>query len=163
MKIKTILATAACLVAAAAFAKGEAKTAKKATGHVAAKPETMAAADMKWTDLAGAPGVKIADLWGNHETGPFGAIIKFPAGFASPLHTHTNEMRIIVISGIFIQTPEGKEEIRVGPGGYLKQPGDGYRHTTACHKASECMLFVDGRGKFDFKPVAAPKEPAKKK
>ena len=157
MRIRNILAMAACLVAATAFAEDAAKAPakKKSMGHMAPKPEMMAGADMKWMDVAGAPGVKVADLWGNHETGPFGAIFKFPAGFSAPLHTHTNEMRIVVISGIFIQTPDGGQEMRVGPGGYLKQPGDGYKHTTACHKASECVFFVDGRGKFDLKPVAA--------
>ena len=164
MRIKNILAIAACTVAAAAFAEDAAKAPakKKATGHMAAKPMMMAAADMKWMDVAGAPGVKAADLWGNHDKGAFGAIFKFPAGFSAPLHTHTNSMRIVVISGTFIQTPEGGQEMRVGPGGYLKQPGDGYKHTTGCDQASECVFFAEGSGKFDFKPVAAPKEPEKK-
>ncbi|HKA35854.1 MAG TPA: DUF4437 domain-containing protein [Thermoanaerobaculia bacterium] len=127
-------------------------------------PVAMPSADMKWMDLdpKGAPGVKIADLWGDHTKGAFGAIVKFPAGFAAPLHTHTNAYKIVVLSGTFIQGPEGKPEFRLGPGSYLYQPGDGYKHTTACDKASECTFLIDSPGMFDLKPVEAAKAPAKK-
>ena len=87
--------------------------------------------DVKWTDLAGAPGVKVADLWGNHAKGPFGALFKLPAGFAAPLHTHTYDMKVVILSGTYIQAPEGKPEFRLGPGSYLLQPGGNYRHTTS--------------------------------
>ena len=42
----------------------------------------MPASDLKWADLdpTGAPGVKIADLWGNHTKGAYGAFFKLPAG-----------------------------------------------------------------------------------
>jgi anti-sigma factor ChrR (cupin superfamily) len=163
MKGKITLTLAACLVAAAGFAQEAGKApAKKSAHHAAPQPTAIPAADVKWADVAGAPGVKAADLWGNHEKGAFGAFFKFPAGFSSPLHTHTHEMRIAVISGTFLQTPEGKEEMRLGPGSYLKQPGDGYKHTTGCDKASECVIFAEAGGKFDFKPVAEAKAPEKK-
>jgi hypothetical protein len=44
----------------------------------------------------------------------------------------------------------------------MMQPGGNYRHTTACDKASDCVFFVEGSGKFDLKPVEAGKAPAKK-
>ena len=126
----------------------------------------MPADDVKWTDLdpKGAPGVKIADLWGDHAKGAFGALIKFPAGFAAPLHTHTNDFKIVIVSGTFIQAPEGKPEFRLGPGSYLMQPGGNYKHTSACDKASECLFLVQSTGKFDLKPVETAKgaQPAKK-
>jgi hypothetical protein len=58
--------------------------------------------------------------------------------------------------------PEGKPEFRLGPGSYFLQPGGNYRHTTSCGKASECLFFVESKGKFDLKPVAAEKAPATK-
>ena len=123
--------------------------------HTSKGPVFKPAADLKWTDLdpTGAPGVKIADVWGNHAKGAFGAFFKFPAGFAAPLHTHTNTMKIVVISGTFIQDPEGKPEVRLGPGSYLIQPGGSYRHTTGCDKASDCLFFAEGSGKFDLIPA----------
>jgi len=123
------------------------------------KAVIMPAGDLKWTDLdpAGAPGVKISDLWGDHTKGAFGAISKFPAGFVAPLHTHTNDLQLVVVSGTFIHTPEGKPEVRLGPGSYLMQPGGNYRHTTSCDKASECVFFIESKGMFDLKPVVAAK------
>jgi anti-sigma factor ChrR (cupin superfamily) len=126
----------------------------------ATMPVFVPAADMKWTDLdpAGAPGVKIADLWGDHTKGAFGALIKFPAGFLAPLHTHTNTIKIVVVSGTFVQTPEGKGEARLGPGSYLYQPGGNYRHTSGCDKAADCVFLAQSEGKFDLMPVTGPKK-----
>src|SRR5207237_1507034 len=62
--------------------------APKAPRAAPSQPVFMPAADLKWTDLDpnGAPGVKVADLWGDHAKGAFGAFLKLPAGFAAPLH-----------------------------------------------------------------------------
>ena len=130
----------------------------------ASQPIFMPAADLKWTDLdpKGAPGVQVADLWGNHTKGAFGAFLKLPAGFAVPLHTHTHAMKVVFLSGTYIQAPEGKPEVRLGPGSYMMQPGGNYRHTTACDKASECVFFVESSGAFDLKPVGTPKVGAEK-
>jgi anti-sigma factor ChrR (cupin superfamily) len=114
------------------------------------------AAELKWSDLdpVGAPGVKVADLWGNHGSGAFGALFRLPAGFAVPLHTHTYDMKVVIISGTYIQTPEGKPAFRLGSGSYLMQPGGNYRHATSCDPASECLFFVESEGAFDLKPAA---------
>ena len=130
----------------------------------AGQPVFTPAADLKWIDLdpKGAPGVKVADLWGNHAKGAFGALLKLPAGFAVPLHTHTHSMKVVFLSGTYIQAPEGKPEVRLSPGSYMLQPGGNYRHTTACDKAAECVFFVESNGSFDLKLVDAGKAPAKK-
>jgi hypothetical protein len=150
-------------VAVLAQGSGEAK-AKSAPNGPASRLVVMPASDLKWTDLdpTGAPGVKVADLWGDHAKGAFGAIFKLPAGFAVPLHTHSHDMKVVIVSGTYIQAPEGKAEFRLGPGSYFLQPGGNYRHTTTCDKASECVFFVESGGKFDLKVVEAGKAPAKK-
>ena len=127
------------------------------------QPVFKTASDLKWADLdpVGAPGVKIVDLWGDHTKGAFGAYLKLPAGFAVPLHTHTHAMKVAFLSGTYIQAPEGKAEVRLGPGAYMMQPGGNYRHTTSCDKASECVLFVESTGAFDLKVVETAKPPAK--
>jgi quercetin dioxygenase-like cupin family protein len=119
-------------------------------------PIPVSAADLKWLDLdpTGAPGVKVAELWGDHKAGSFGAFFRLPAGFSAPLHTHTHEMRLVIVSGTYIQGPDGKEEFRLGPGSYLMQPGGNYRHTTRCDPASECVFFVEGAGAFDLRSAA---------
>jgi anti-sigma factor ChrR (cupin superfamily) len=128
------------------------------------RPGFLAASDLKWTDLdpKGAPGVKVANLWGDHAKGAFGAYFKLPAGFVAPLHTHTNAMKVVFVSGTYIQAPEGKAEVRLAPGSYMMQPGGNYRHITSCDQASECLFFVESSGRFDLKLVDAPKAPAKR-
>ena len=127
------------------------------------QPIFLAAADLQWKDLdpSGAPGVKVAELWGDHAKGAFGAFFKLPAGFAVPLHTHTHDMKVVFLSGTYIQSPEGKPEVRLGPGSYMLQPGGNYRHITSCDKSSDCVFFVESNGMFDLTPVTAGQGPAK--
>ena len=123
----------------------------------ATTPTFTPSADLKWVDLdpKGAPGVKIVDLWGDHTKGAYGAYLKLPAGFTTPLHTHSYPMRVIFVSGTYLQTPEGKSQVRLGPGSYMMQPAGNYRHVTACDNSADCVLFVESEGPFDLKPVGA--------
>jgi len=163
MRPRTILAFSISLILTApVLAQTSAKT-NIAAKVVPGQPVFVPAGDLKWTDLdpKGAPGVKVADLWGNHAKGAFGAYLKLPAGFATPLHTHTHAMKVIFLSGTYVQAPEGKAEVRLGPGSYMMQPGGNYRHTTSCDKSADCVFFVESGGAFDLKPVEAGKAPAK--
>ena len=120
------------------------------------RPIAMSAADLKWTDLdpAGAPGVKVAKLWGDPPNGAFGAFFRLPAGFAVPLHTHRHSMKVVTVSGTYIQEPDGAPVFRLGPGSYLMQPGGDYRHATICGTAADCVFFVESNGAFDLHMVA---------
>ena len=166
MRARDVLAFAmAFALTAAVLAQGseeaKAKTAPKAA---ASRLVVMPASDLRWTDLdpTGAPGVKIAALWGDPTKGAYGAFFKLPAGFAVPLHTHTYGIKVVIVSGTYIQSPEGKPEFRLGPGSYFRQPGGNYRHTTSCDMASDCVFFAESNGKFDLKLVDTGKAPAKK-
>ena len=165
MRARHVWAFAAAFVVAAAVlaqVSPEAK-AKSASKGGASRAVIMPDSDHKWTELSGdTPGVQIVDLWGDHTKGAFGALIKFPAGFAAPLHTHTSNMKLVIISGTVVHGPEGKSEVRLGPGSYLMQPGGSYRHTTTCDQASECEFFIESAGKFDLKVVDGGTAPAKK-
>jgi len=159
MRSKNFLTFVITLALPAVLLGQGARQTKASTSAKAAESRLfiMPADDMKWTDLdpVGAPGVKVADLWGNHAKGAFGALFKLPAGFAVPLHTHTYDMKVVILSGTYIQAPEGKPEFRLGPGSYFLQPGGNYRHTTSCDPSSECVFFVEGKGRFDLKVVQA--------
>jgi hypothetical protein len=166
MRARNTLVFAMTFVLAAsvlAQGAGEAK-AKSTPKGAASRLVVMPAGDLKWTDLdpTGAPGVKIADLWGNHAKGAYGAFFRLPAGFAVPLHRHTSDIKVVIVSGTYIQSPEGKPEFRLGPGSYFMQPGGNYRHTTTCDNASDCVFFAESNGKFDLKLAGAGKAPAKK-
>lgn len=159
MRRRTFLALEISFVLAVVALAQSAKTGEGAEGRA---PLALPSADVRWTDLdpSGAPGVKVADLWGDHGKGAFGALFRLPAGFAAPLHTHTHDMRLVIVSGTYVQAPEGKPEFRLGAGSYLMQPGGTYRHTTSCAQGSDCVFFVESDGAFDLHPVSAEKTPA---
>lgn len=125
-------------------------SAEPARGADAGKAIVWPAKDLTWTDAVNAPPeVKQAVLWGDPATGAFGTMMKFPAGFTAALHWHTAGLRMVVVSGTVIHGPEGKPAVRLPAGSYLTEPS-GYKHTTACDKASECVFFMEGDGKFDL-------------
>jgi hypothetical protein len=117
-------------------------------------PVVISASELEWKDLdpVGAPGVKIATLWGDLAKGPFGAFFQLPPGFAAPLHSHTHDMKLIIVSGTYIQAPSGQPEFHLGPGSYLLQPGGDYQHTTSCEQSMPCIFFVESSGAFDLHP-----------
>ena len=159
MKARNLLFSLTLVLPVVLLGQGAVPTKAAASAKAAqSRLLVMPADDMRWTDLdpKGAPGVKVADLWGNHGKGAFGALFKLPAGFAVPLHTHTYDMKVVILSGTYIQVPDGKPEFRLGPGSYFMQPGGNYRHTTSCDASSECVFFVESKGPFDLKVVQTP-------
>lgn len=163
MRSGKVLAFAASVVLAGSTATVRAQETAAPAG-AAANPVFLQAGELKWVDLdpKGAPGVKIADVRGDHATGAYSAFLKLPAGFAVPLHTHTHEMRVVFLSGTYLQAPEGKPEVRLPPGSFMVQPGGNYRHTTGCDKASDCLFLVESDGPFDLQVVPEATAPAKK-
>ncbi len=163
---KSILAILGVFLAASLLAQGTAteKEKPKASPKPAARKAVfMPAGDMKWEATPGAPpDVKGVTLWGDPTKGPYGGIQKFPAGFSAPLHTHSSDIKAVVISGTFVVGPEGGPENRLGPGSYEFIPNT-YKHTTKCDTGSECVVLVQTQGKFDVKIIGEKKEPAKEK
>jgi quercetin dioxygenase-like cupin family protein len=98
------------------------------------------------------PGVKKRVLWGNHDKGPYGAYTKFDPGLQNPMHTHTNETRILVLRGAYIYKPRNGAERRVGPGAYISIPG-GDVHTSGGDAKEGALFYEESPGKFDLKVV----------
>jgi len=99
-----------------------------------------------------APGVKKKILWGNHDVGPYGAFTKFDPGLTNPLHTHTNEVRIVVLQGAYIYKPQNGNERRVGVGSYISIPG-GDVHVSRADPKEGALFYEESPGKFDLKVV----------
>lgn len=116
------------------------------------QPMFLAVADLEWFDLdpENATGVRLATLWGDPTAGAFGAFMRLPAGFDSPLHRHTHPMKVVFVSGTYIQEPDGKPVVNLGPGSFMMQPGGDYRHRTSCGRDSDCVFFVESAGAFDM-------------
>jgi hypothetical protein len=119
-----------------------------------------AATDLKWTEMKGGPpGSMYSNLWGDIMKGAYGTFIKLPAGMSNPLHSHSSDTKLVVISGTFWVQPEGGQRKELGPGSYLFQPGKA-KHMSGTVAGSDCLVFQESTGKFDFVPAEG--APAKK-
>ena len=132
---------------------GGAFAAKKAL--ITTTPEAM-----KWIDVPESGGAQVANVSGDVMKGAYSAFAKIPAGQMHPLHTHTSEVKAVVVSGTFLLGPEGGPEKQLAPGSYFVVPG-GFKHTSGCAAGAPCLLFQQGSAKFDMKPVV--EKPAAKK
>jgi mannose-6-phosphate isomerase-like protein (cupin superfamily) len=92
-------------------------------------------------------GVSMAALWGDSETGVHGTMTKFAPGFDAGMHTHTNDVWIVVIKGAYLYKDEAGEK-RVGPGDFLRIPG-GHKHWSGGDKADGALFYEEASGKFD--------------
>lgn len=94
------------------------------------------------------PGVSKAVLWGDPDKGPYGALTKFAKGTKNALHTHTHDIKIVVISGTMVSNFGGGEK-KLGPGSYVLEPA-GAQHTNGAGEDADCLFFEESDGPFDL-------------
>jgi beta-alanine degradation protein BauB len=105
--------------------------------------------DLKFTE-AGIGPLKVAPGYGDLGKGAHGTFVKFPAGFVSPLHAHSDDYSGVVISGVLANEASASVKERpLAPGSYWFQRGKA-NHVTKCLSANECVFFITQPGKFDF-------------
>jgi quercetin dioxygenase-like cupin family protein len=121
-------------------------------GAQAAKKDAHFVSADKATYTEPIPGASRAVLWGDPDKAAHGVFTKFKPGFDAGMHTHTNELRLVVIRGAYLYKPEGGAEIRVGPGAYLAIPG-GLKHWSGGDAKEGALFYQEGLGKFDLNPV----------
>jgi quercetin dioxygenase-like cupin family protein len=158
----TLVALVVVLFSPGAFAD-EAKAGAAKAKH-AAKPATlvtMTPDELKWVPNTANADDVMAVAWGDPAKGPHAAFHKFKPGFTAPLHTHSADLHIAVISGTFIAATEGGPEKKLPPGSYEYQPHT-VKHVTKCDTGSECVIFVVANGKFDIVPAEEKKAEPKK-
>ncbi|NNK67396.1 MAG: cupin domain-containing protein [Rhodobacteraceae bacterium] len=100
-------------------------------------------------------GAAFAALDGDRFNGEYMAMVRLPAGLASPEHVKTANMYGIVIAGTFLHTTvdmEPSERQPIGPGSYYMIPG-GMPHVSACVSDTPCVAFLYQDGAFDFNLV----------
>ncbi len=102
---------------------------------------------------APAPGASFAVVWGDMETGPFGAFVKFEPGAKFESHSHSSQLRLAVIKGAYIYKGADGLEQRVGPGSFLTTPA-GDHHTSGGDKKNGALFYMESNGKFDLVPDA---------
>lgn len=115
---------------------------------VAQEPVFVESAKAEYKEVA--PGIKKKILWGNHDAGPYGAFTKFDPGLANPMHTHSNEVRIVVLQGAYIYKSQNGKEQRVSAGSYISIPG-GDVHVSGSDPKEGALFYEESTGKFDLK------------
>jgi mannose-6-phosphate isomerase-like protein (cupin superfamily) len=97
------------------------------------------------------PGVSKAVLWGDHDKGPYGAFTKFVPGLDAGMHTHTNDVWIVVLKGAYRYKDDAGEK-RVGPGDFIWIPG-GMKHWSGGDATEGALFYEESSGKFDLVPA----------
>ncbi|MDH0647857.1 cupin domain-containing protein [Pseudomonas sp. GD03858] len=108
---------------------------------------------LQWQAVSGTQGaVSYAnvegDLFGN---GPYSAYVKFRKGTDNGLHTHSQTLPTVVLSGTFYAVIDGKR-VEYPAGSYYKLPAN-LVHESGCTAAADCLLFQYQADAFDLNPV----------
>jgi len=115
--------------------------------------------ELKWTELPERKGMQFALLSGDPRTGPYTQMRKVPAGTDNPLHAHSSTITNVVISGVWYTGASAASARDFGAGSVVTMPAD-WPHVSGCRPGSECLLYQDGKDRFDFKPLTE-KSPAR--
>ena len=143
---------------AGAFAAG------MAVGKTTKEPKFITRDEVKWDDKGGP---KLGTLTGDANKGPYVGLLTIPAGFTSPLHTHSGDYEAVMIEGTsshWLKGEDGTKAKKLTPGSYWTIPGKA-EHVSACDKGKDCLMVVWQKTKFDFAAAKEdkPAAPAMKK
>jgi len=97
------------------------------------------------------PGVSRAVLLGDPDVGPYAAFTKFVPGFDAGMHTHTDDVWLVVLKGAYLYRDAAGEK-RVGPGEFLRIPG-GMKHWSGGDANEGALFYDESSGKFDLVPT----------
>ncbi|HZQ62853.1 MAG TPA: cupin domain-containing protein [Casimicrobiaceae bacterium] len=119
---------------------------------VAAESMVVNSKDVKWAAAPPTlpPGAKVAVLHGNpSESGLYVMRLLIPAGYKIPLHLHSHDQRITVISGaLFVgDTWEPKYAREVKAGGFLIHPAKAVKYMFT--KKAATVIEIHSEGPFD--------------
>jgi|GEM_PF-465601 mannose-6-phosphate isomerase-like protein (cupin superfamily) len=96
-------------------------------------------------------GTSMAPIWGDADKGAHATFTKFVPGFDAGMHTHTNDVLIVVIKGAYLYKDDAGEK-RVSPGDFLRVPG-GHKHWSGGDKKEGALFYEESSGKFDLIPT----------
>ena len=136
------------VAAGTSFADNTAKAGKPAAQPLVSFPT----ADLKWRELAGTGGIKVADVRGSITgKGAYDAFVIFPAGKDNPYHLHTQNLPTVVLKGTFYAVIDGKRT-EYPAGSFYNLPAN-MPHYSGCAKGDDCLLFQYQADHFDLVPV----------
>ena len=106
--------------------------------------------NLKWQDVPDAKGLQLAAVQGDPAKGASHFFAKFAGGFSAPLHHHSANHHVTVVSGTLVLTVDGKEH-KLPAGSYFAFSGK-KPHATRCEAGADCVLSIDARSKWDVVP-----------
>ena len=98
-------------------------------------PMMVSFTDLKWTALPERPGMQFAVLSGDPETGEYTQIRKVPTGTENPLHSHSSEIKNVIISGVWYTGTDAASAKDFGPGSVVMMPAN-WVHVSGCRAGS---------------------------
>jgi len=101
------------------------------------------------------PGTEIAVLRGNLTSGPVELLIRLPANYTFPVHSHTSDETYVWISGRFTYIAEDGTAVKMTGQTFISLPGN-VSHRLACG-SKPCMFYVRYSKTFDMKTNPMPK------
>jgi len=125
--------------------------AQSAAQSTAPTASLVAGSELKWVDVPDTP-AKMATVKGDPARGPHASFIKLPGGFSAPLHSHTADHDVVVVSGTLTMTPEGGTAKKLGPGSWFEFTGK-KKHVTTCDAGADCVLFIAAKAAWDLVPA----------
>jgi quercetin dioxygenase-like cupin family protein len=96
-------------------------------------------------------GVSMAKIWGDPDKGAHATFTKFDPGQDNGMHTHTNDVWIVVVKGAYLYKDDAGEK-RVAAGDFLRVPG-GHKHWSGGDAKEGAVLYAESSGKFDLIPA----------
>lgn len=100
-----------------------------------------------------AAGCELAVLQGDPAQPNADLVLRVPAGFALPAHTHTSAERMILLSGRLTVKYLGTPETTLAAGSYAYGPA-GAPHRATCVGDETCVLFIAFEAPVDAMPYA---------
>ncbi len=108
--------------------------------------------DLKWS-AAAIPGVSTAVVEGDMTKGPSHFYLKYDPGLVTPVHHHSPDHYVTVVSGTLVLTVDGKEH-RLGPGSFFALTGKA-KHAARVEGKDPAVMFIAARGAWDVVPESA--------
>jgi quercetin dioxygenase-like cupin family protein len=96
-------------------------------------------------------GVSMAAIWGDSDKGAHATFTKFAPGYDAGMHTHTNDISIVVVKGVYLYKDAAGSK-RVGAGSFLRVPG-GWKHWSGGDPKEGALFYEESSGKFDLIPA----------
>jgi hypothetical protein len=117
-------------------------------------PMMVSFTELKWVELPERKGMQFALLSGDPKQGAYTQMRKVPAGTNNGLHSHSSEIKNVIISGVWYTGADEAGARDFGPGSVVMMPA-GWVHVSGCRSGGDCLFYQDGKGKFDFRPLTA--------